>query len=578
MIHHEVHEGNEEKDKKMKNRQQLNYLQHQYIYCIYCKLLCLKYLQNLSSVISILSSEPYTYDNAQQKLTETITYGTEIFNSTYSYHPDGQKASYTGIDATTYSFYYNNLGILQNIVIPNEGNISSQNFQWNRPQTINYPGGITRTLAYDGLQRINSINVQDTSNQTLMNYDYTYTPTGNITNKNTEHGNYIYGYDNLDRLTTADYPTLTDETFTYDALGNRKTDSNTGITQWLYNQNNQLLNSVNNQFTYDANGSQIEETDASGQLLKQYIYNTENRLAEIKDENNQTIATYYYDPLGRRLSKTITNPDTSTTTTYFHYNDEGYSAEKTNGQIISYLFSPQNTWSTSPILKRENNTYYYYQNDHLGTPNILHDKQGLVVNAREMKAFGEWENSTDIINSNFAFAGQYKDFEKKALYNYFRDYRADIGRYIISDPINLNDGMNIYMYSNSNPILYIDELGLCYGFPNLSNTPCPIPPWPLCLLTGGCPHNYVPDTTRMESFASGVYSCIKCNVKCLWDFAGGDILEAAAEKAVEKAMAKRASELAKQLTKYTWRVIGKVSVVFKVRDAIKFVKCEAKCF
>ncbi|VAW42366.1 hypothetical protein MNBD_GAMMA01-1126 [hydrothermal vent metagenome] len=165
--------------------------------------------------------------------------------------------------------------------------------------------------------------------------------TGNITNKNTEHGNYTYGYDDVDRLTSADYPTLTDEIFTYDALGNRKTDSNTGITQWLYNQNNQLLNSVNNQFTYDANGSQIEEKDASGQLEKQYIYNTENRLAEIKDASNQTIATYYYDPFGRRLSKTITNPDATTTTTYFHYNDEGYSAEKTNGQITSYLFSPK---------------------------------------------------------------------------------------------------------------------------------------------------------------------------------------------------------------------------------------------
>jgi len=114
----------------------------------------------------------------------------------------------------------------------------------------------------------------------------------------------------------ADYPTLTDETF-----------------------------------TYDANGSQIEEKNANGQLEKQYLYNTENRLSEIKDSVGQTIASYYYDPFGRRLSKTVTNPDATTTTTYFHYNDEGYSAEKTNGQITSYLFSPQNTWSTSPILK-----------------------------------------------------------------------------------------------------------------------------------------------------------------------------------------------------------------------------------
>ena len=44
---------------------------------------------------------------------------------------------------------------------------------------------------------------------------------------------------------------------------------NTSITAWLYNQNNQLLNAVDNQFTYDANGNQVEEKDSSGQLQKQ---------------------------------------------------------------------------------------------------------------------------------------------------------------------------------------------------------------------------------------------------------------------------------------------------------------------
>ncbi|VAW36457.1 hypothetical protein MNBD_GAMMA01-194 [hydrothermal vent metagenome] len=141
---------------------------------------------------------------------------------------------------------------------------------------------------------------------------------------------------------------------------------------------------------------------------------------------------------------------------------EPCSAEKTNGNIISYLFSPQNTWSTSPILKRENNTYYYYQNDHLGTPNILHNKLGQVVNAREMNAFGDWTNSIDSINNNFAFAGQYKDFEKKAFYNYFRDYRVDIGGYIQSDPIGLDGGLNIYNYVENRPLNFIDIYGLAW--------------------------------------------------------------------------------------------------------------------
>ena len=45
-------------------------------------------------------------------------------------------------------------------------------------------------------------------------------------------------------------------------------------------------------------------------------------------------------------------------------------------------------------------------------------------------------------------------------YNYFRDYSPDIGRYIESDPIGLDGGMNTYSYVVGNPLLAIDTLGL----------------------------------------------------------------------------------------------------------------------
>ena len=68
---------------------------------------------------------------------------------------------------------------------------------------------------------------KDPGQNNLMQYQYTYDKMDNITNRNTEHGSYGYAYDDLYRLTAVDNPTLADEGFSYDAVGNRMTSTDT---------------------------------------------------------------------------------------------------------------------------------------------------------------------------------------------------------------------------------------------------------------------------------------------------------------------------------------------------------------
>lgn len=173
------------------------------------------------------------------------------------------------------------------------------------------------------------------------------------------------------------------------------------------------------------------------------------------------IASYYYDPFGRRLWKEVGG-----VRTYFHYSDEGLVGEyNASGiQAKAYGYKPDSTWGTDPLFMKEGGEYYYYHNDHLGTPQKLTRGNGEVVWSAFYSSFGEAQViPSSTVTNNFRFAGQYYDQETGLHYNYHRYYDPAIGRYLTPDPIGLAGGVNLYSYVQNDPVNLTDPRGLFIG-------------------------------------------------------------------------------------------------------------------
>ena len=109
---------------------------------------------------------------------------------------------------------------------------------------------------------------------------------------------------------------------------------------------------------------------------------------------------------------------------------------------------------------------YFIQADHLNTPRLISDSTGAAV--------WRWDNQepfgNDVPNENpsglgtlvvpLRFPGQYFDRETSLAYNVMRDYDPGIGRYMQSDPIGLQGGLNTYGYVGGNPLSFTDSSGL----------------------------------------------------------------------------------------------------------------------
>jgi RHS repeat-associated protein len=401
----------------------------------------------------------YDRDATGRILTASTTYDAGFVKThSFTYAANGLPQTQTLLDGTTLSYLWDSANQFEGINIPNKGSIkfgyNSQ--QWFNPTSITFPGGTKQTFEYDGLGRFKNIRSSDQSENAFLNYTYSYQTGpffGGLTkNLTTQDGTTAYTYDNAGRLTGVSYPDLSDENYTYDAIGRRQPSSG---TPWTYTKGGAVTNTGGIQYTYDANGNRSSKTE--GGVTSEYIYDESDKLVRIEKPHGSVLAKYTYDSIGRRLSKEVGGIKS-----YYYYDDSGLAAELDATGVVKrkYIFAPNSSWTTRPLATEEAGAYHFAHSDRLGTPQKFITSGGTVTWSGKATAFGETVVTTSSIENNLRFPGQYFDSESKLNHNFQRNYDPILGAYLEQDPFGiLQTGPNRYFYAAANPVSIYDPTG-----------------------------------------------------------------------------------------------------------------------
>ncbi|WP_415772931.1 RHS repeat-associated core domain-containing protein [Pseudomonas sp. LB3P38] len=409
----------------------------------------------------------FEYDQQDRLITEHQGWGT----LRYGYDACGQLNRLRLPDGSKLDYHHAKGGALTAIDL-NGARLTTHQFAFGREQQ-RQQGQLLSEYAYDDQGRLKAHAVSQ-QHQTLYRRDYAYSTNGNLDSiADTRHGQRNYQYDPLNRLTRVRH-TRDDapEAFAHDPAGNLLMQDRPGAA---IVKGNRLLMQGDRHYDYDAFGNLIRERRGTAQkLITEYRYDCQRRLVGVTTPDGRS-ASYRYDAFGRRISKTVDG-----NTTEFFWKGDNLIAESSCEHYRSYVYEP-GTFRPLAMLDGKGPRKacpFYYQLDHLGTPQELTDYSGEIVWSAKYNAYGKVTRLAfgggEQLEQPLRFQGQYFDAESGLHYNRHRYYDPEVGRYLTPDPIKLAGGPNQYQYT-PNPTGWVDPLGLSGNCPSPNKPGCGAP-------------------------------------------------------------------------------------------------------
>jgi RHS repeat-associated protein len=395
----------------------------------------------------------WVYDALGRVTSKTQTVGSSSLTVGYSY-TNGDLTTLTTPSGKVVTYSYNSNHQVTGVAVNGIAILGSATYEpFGTVDGWTWGNGTATVRSFDGDGNISAV---ASAGSKGYSYDSASRITG-ITDSGNAALSWTYGYDLLDRLTSASTISQS-QAFTYDANGNRLTQGGSSSSTFTVDSGSNRLNSVSGGLTrtygYDAAGSTTSYAGLS------FTYDAAGRM--VSSTSGSATTAYLYNALGQRIRKSSTSA-----ATYFAYDEAGHLIGEYDpaGNMIQEIVWLGETPVATVRLEICGLAIFYIHTDHLNTPRRISRRSTAdLVWSWESDPFGATapnENPSGLggFSFNLRMPGQYFDAETGLNYNYERDYDPATGRYLESDPLGLNAGLNTYAYADDNPVDFNDPLG-----------------------------------------------------------------------------------------------------------------------
>jgi RHS repeat-associated protein len=428
----------------------------------------------------------YTYDSLGRPSTLGLTVAGSTYTYTTTYDANGSVSTVTYPSGFVAEYDYTSLGYLADIEDhTTDATIWTANSADAELHLTQATAGnnVVTTNAFAAstgrLLNICASTTGGTCNGNVANLSYSWDAIGNLTDRADTYEGYTeeFCYDALNRLTNyAIGSTCTasgGKTVGYDVLGDiiSKTDVGTytygagapgphAVTSIAGTVNGV----VNPTFSYDAKGNM---TAGAGRGVTYTSFN----MAATVTEGTTTIG-FVYGPDHQRAEQCVggcTNP----TATTLYLNGPGNEEKVTSGSSVTW--NDYITANGSIVAERFNIagtvSLLYFTGDHLGSPSVLTNSSGAVVERDSYDAFGKRRNANGTDNTACSITSSTtRGYTEQEMMDSVceinmnaRIYDPTIGRFMSADsmvpnPLN-GQSFNRFSYLENNPLNAIDPSG-----------------------------------------------------------------------------------------------------------------------